>query len=114
MDARISSGDFMPRVAIVAAMTIVGCLASAVSRADICHSPNAPSVFPEPATASDADIVAAQLDVKKYLSDMESSLRCMTATHDDSGYNHAVQDMQRIAATFNGVLRAYRARQQKS
>jgi hypothetical protein len=104
----------MPRVAILAAITIAGCLASAASRADICHSPSAPSVFPEPATASDAEIVAAQLDVKKYLSDMESSLKCLTATHDDSGYDHAVQDMQRVATTFNGVLRAFRARQQKS
>jgi hypothetical protein len=104
----------MPRIAILAAITIAGCLASAVSRADICHSPSAPSVFPEPATASDAEMVAAQLDVKKYLSDMESSLKCLTAAHDNQAYDHAVQEMQRAASTFNGVLRAFRARQQKS
>jgi hypothetical protein len=104
----------MPKVALIAALAIVGCFGATASRADICHSPSAPNVFPEPATASDSEIVAAQLDVKKYLSDMEGSLKCLSATHDDSGYNHAVQDMQRIATTFNGVLRAYRARQQKS
>lgn len=104
----------MARVAIIAAITIAGCLASAVSRADICRSPSAPGSFPEPATASDADMMAAQLDVKKYLSDMETSLKCLSSTHDDSGYDHAVQDMQRVATTFNGLLRAYRARQQKS
>lgn len=104
----------MPRVAIIAAIAIVGCLVSAASHADICHSPNAPTVFPEPGSASDADIVAAQVNVKKYLADMEASLKCLSTTHNDSGYNHAVEEMQRTATTFNGVLRAYRARQQKT
>lgn len=104
----------MPRVAITTAIMLAGCLGSAVSRADICHSPSAPSTFPEPATASDSEIVAAQQDVKKYLADMENSLKCLTATHNDSGYNHAVEDMQKTATAFNGVLRAYRARQQKT
>jgi hypothetical protein len=103
----------MPKVASVAAI-VIACLGSAVSHADICRSPNAPGAFPEPATASDADIVAAQQDVKKYLADMESSLKCFTATHNDDGYNHAVENMQRTATAFNGVLRAYRARQQKT
>ncbi len=104
----------MSKVAIVAAFTLVGCLCSAASRADICHSPSAPGGFPEAATASDAEILAAQQYVKKYLSDMEQSLKCLAETHNDSGYNHAVEDMQRIATSFNGLLRAYRARQQKS
>jgi hypothetical protein len=104
----------MPRVALIAAVTLAGCLCSAFCHADICHGPSAPTTFPEPATASDADILAAQQNIKKYLADMESALKCFTATHNDAGYNTAVEDMQRIATTFNGVLRAYRARQQKS
>jgi hypothetical protein len=104
----------MARVAIIAAITIVGCLASVPSRASICHSPSAPGAFPEAATASPEDIVAAQLNVKKYLADMESSLKCFTAEHDNGAYDHAVDDMQRVASTFNGLLRAYRARQQKT
>lgn len=104
----------MQKVAFIAAIAVVGFLASAASRADICHSPSAPRTLPEPATASDADMVAAQVDVKKYLADMEGSLKCMSETHDESGYNHALEDMQRVAGAFNGLLRAYRARQQKS
>ena len=83
-------------------------------RADICRGPIAPATFPEPATASDADILAAQQNVKKYLADMEAALKCFSATHNDAGYNNAVEDMQKIATAFNGVLRAYRTRQQKS
>ena len=104
----------MPRVAIIAAITLAGCLHSVLCNAESCHGPSAPSAFPEPATASDADILAAQQNVKKYLADMEGALKCYTATKDYSGYNQAVDDMQKIATTFNGVLRAYRTRQQKT
>ena len=51
---------------------------------------------------------------EKYLADMEAALKCFSATHNDAGYNNAVEDMQKIATAFNGVLRAYRTRQQKS
>ena len=104
----------MPRIAIIAAITFAGCLAPALSHADICHAPSAPTGFPEPGAASDADMLAAQVNGKKYLADMEESLKCLSTTHNDTGYNHAVEEMQRTATSFNGVLRAYRARQQKS
>jgi hypothetical protein len=104
----------MSRVAIVAALIIAGCLCAAASQAETCQRPSVPDNFPEPATASDADIVAAQVYVKKYLADMEDSLKCLNASHNDSGYNQAVDDMRRTAASFNGLLRAYRARQQKT
>ena len=104
----------MPRIANIAAVTIAGCLSSAASHAEICRGPSTPTTFPEPATASDADILAAQQNVKKYLADMEAELKCFSATHNDAGYNRAVEDMQRIATAFNGVLHAYRTRQQKS
>lgn len=104
----------MSRVSIIGAIAMAGCLASAASRAEICRSPSSPGILPEPATASDADMIAAQVHVKKYLSDMETSLKCFRESHDDSGYDNAVLDMQKVAAAFNGVLRAYRARQQKT
>ena len=79
--------------------------------ADSCHGPVAPSSFPEPATATEQDILAAQQSVKRYLSDMESALKCMDAEHNDTAHNRAVDDMQKTAATFNNVLRAFKARQ---
>ncbi len=79
--------------------------------ADGCHAPSAPSNFPEPATATEQAILAAQQSVKQYLTDMEATLKCVDAAHNDSAHNMAVDDMQKTAAKFNSVLRAYRARQ---
>ena len=79
--------------------------------ADTCHAPGAPSSFPEPTTATEQDIVAAQQAVKRYLSDMESALKCMDAEHNDAAHNNAIDDMQKTAAKFNTVLRAFKARQ---
>jgi hypothetical protein len=79
--------------------------------ADTCHAPSAPSNFPEPVTATEQDILAAQQSVKQYLTDMEATLKCFDAAHNDSAHNMAVDDMQKTASKFNSVLRAYRARQ---
>jgi hypothetical protein len=79
--------------------------------AESCHGPSAPTSFPEPSTATEQDILAAQQSVKQYLSDMESALKCMDAEHNDTAHNNAVDDMQKVATKFNGVLRAYKARQ---
>jgi hypothetical protein len=79
--------------------------------ADSCHEPSAPTNFPEPTTATEQDIVAAQQSVKQYLSEMESALKCMDAAHNDVAHNIAIDDMQKAAARFNSVLRAFRARQ---
>lgn len=94
-----------------AVLTLAGCLLTAAAYADSCHAPSAPSSFPAPATASEQDILAAQQSVKKYLADMEDTLKCFTAAHNDAGYNHAVDDMQKTAGSFNTVLRAFKARQ---
>lgn len=93
---------------ILAAM---GSLYAATSSADSCHGPSAPSAFPDPSTATEQDILAAQQSVKQYLTDMESVLKCVDSAHNDSAHNAAVDDMQKIATKFNSVLRAYRSRQ---
>ena len=101
----------MRRFVPVLVFASAGSLFASVGFADGCHGPAAPSNFPEPTTATEQDIVAAQQSVKQYLSDMESALKCMDAQHNDSAHNTAVDDMQKTASKFNSVLRAYRARQ---
>ncbi len=90
--------------------TIVG-LCACPCLADSCSGPSAPTDFPEPATATEQDILAAQQSVKQYLNDMESTLKCIDAKHNDVAHNSVVDDMQKTAAKFNSVLRAFRARQ---
>ncbi|HWJ36685.1 MAG TPA: hypothetical protein VNR70_15570 [Steroidobacteraceae bacterium] len=98
---------------IIALLTLVsvGTLYANTSLADSCHGPSAPTNFPDPATATEQDILAAQQSVKQYLTDMESVLKCVDTAHNDHGHDVAVDDMQKTAAKFNTVLRAFRARQ---
>ena len=102
----------MRRVVTVAFLATVGCLCALRAVADGCQSPAPPTAFPEPATANERDILAAQDSVKKYLSDMETVLKCMDAAHSDRARNLAIDDMRQVAAKFNTVLKAFRARQQ--
>jgi hypothetical protein len=102
----------MRRVVTVVLVTTVGCLYALPGVADGCQSPAPPTAFPEPSTANERDILAAQDSVKKYLTDMEAVLKCMDAAHNDRARNLAVDDMREAAARFNTVLRAFRARQQ--
>jgi hypothetical protein len=92
-------------------LTAVGSLYATTGLADSCHGPSAPSTFPDPSTATEQDILAAQQTVKKYLTDMESVLKCVDAAHNDLAHNVAIDDMQKTAAKFNTVLRAYRSKQ---
>ncbi|MGB6307442.1 MAG: hypothetical protein WBF89_06575 [Steroidobacteraceae bacterium] len=101
----------MTRFVSLLAIASAGCLCATVAMADSCHGPNAPASFPEPATATEQDILAAQQSVKQYLSDMETTLKCFDAAHNDNAHNTAVDDMQKVATKFNTVLRAYKARQ---
>ena len=89
----------------------VGSLYATAGLADGCHGPSAPSAFPDPATATEQDILAAQQSVKQYLTEMESVLKCMDSAHNDSAHNAAIDDMQKTATKFNTVLRAYRSKQ---
>jgi hypothetical protein len=72
-----------------------------------CRAPAAPDKFPEPQTATEENMVAAQQMVKSYLAEMETALKCMDNTRHDA----ALDDMKKVAAKFNTVLRAYRAKQ---
>jgi hypothetical protein len=76
-----------------------------------CHGPTAPTTFPESATATEQEVLAAQQSVKQYLSQMETALKCMSDAHLDQNRDLAIDEMQKVAAKFNIVLRAYRARQ---
>jgi hypothetical protein len=84
---------------------------SVTGLADSCHGPSAPTNFPEPSTATADDILAVQQSVKQYLTDMEVALKCLDAAHNDHARDLAVDDMQKTAAKYNSVLRAYKARQ---
>jgi hypothetical protein len=92
-------------------LTAVGSLYATTSLADSCHGPSAPSTFPDPSTATEQDILAAQQTVKQYLTEMESALKCMDAAHNEMAHNIAIDDMQKTAAKFNTVLRAFKSRQ---
>lgn len=91
-------------------LAAVGSLYATAGLADICHGPSAPSTFPDPSTATEQDILAAQQSVKQYLTEMESVLKCVDSLHNYSAHDAAVDDMQRIAAQFNTVLHAYRSK----
>ncbi|HME39405.1 MAG TPA: hypothetical protein VKG63_10645 [Steroidobacteraceae bacterium] len=101
----------MRRIVPLLILMSAGNLGATAVLADSCHGPSAPTNFPEPSTATDKDILAAQQSVKQYLSDMETAIKCMDAQHNDQAHNNAVDDMQKTATKFNSVLRAYKARQ---
>ena len=92
-------------------LAAVGSLYATMGFADNCHGPSAPTNFPDPSTATEQDILAAQQSVKQYLTDMETVLKCVDSAHNDTAHNTAVDDMQKIALKFNIVLRAYRSKQ---
>ena len=101
----------MRRIVPLLILAATGSLYAATGLADSCHGPSAPSTFPDPSTASEQDILAAQQSVKQYLTDMESVLKCVDSAHNDRAHDAAIDDMQKTAAKFNTVLRAYKARQ---
>ena len=93
------------------AILVAGGFLASTAMAGSCNSPAAPNSFPDAATASQADMLAAQQSVKDYLSQMEGVLKCTEASHDDRVHDIALEDMQKVAAKFNAVLKAYRAKQ---
>jgi len=78
--------------------------------ANACDAPKEPGSLPDPATASEPDMVAAQANVKQYLTGMEARLKCLESTKDTDRYNDSVSQMQKVAGKFNAIVRAYRAR----
>ena len=92
-------------------LAAAGSLYATTGLADSCHGPSAPNAFPDPSTATEQDILAAQQTVKQYLTEMETVLKCVDSAHNDHAHNAAIDDMQKTATKFNTVLRAYRSKQ---
>jgi hypothetical protein len=93
------------------AFLVAGGLLSFSAMAGSCNSPSAPNSFPDAATANQTDMLAAQQSVKDYLNQMEAVLKCTEASHDDRVHDIALDEMQKVAAKFNAVLKAFRAKQ---
>lgn len=100
----------MVRANKTAMWVLAGALQAATAWAG-CELPVEPAVLPDPAKATDAEMVSAQQTVKQYLGGMESRLKCLEAAKDTDKYNDSVVQMQKVASKFNSVVRAYRARQ---
>jgi hypothetical protein len=89
----------------VGQLTAFSCLGA------VCIPPPAPRGFPSPETATEQEIATVRIAVKRYLADMENTLECFDAAHQDYAHNMAVDDMERTAAKFNALLRAFRTHQ---
>lgn len=71
-----------------------------------CSKPAAPEL-PDPATAVTPQMVKAQNDVKAYMEQADTYLKCnINATQ----HNAMVKEMKSLADEFNGIIRAYKAR----
>lgn len=99
----------MARASAVVIGLLLGTMWATASLA--CDNPNEPNGFPDPAKASEPEMVTAQQGVKSYLTGMEARLKCLEAAKDTDKYNDSVAQMQKVAGKFNAVVRAYRARQ---
>ncbi len=76
-----------------------------------CTPPAPPAAFPKLETATELDMAAARKSVRRYLADMENTLECLDAAHEDHAHALAVDDMEKTAAKFNALVQAFRARQ---
>jgi soluble cytochrome b562 len=100
-----------------------------------CTYPRAPASLPDGNAASMEEMVAGQKDVKQYMADMDTYLKCLDgekaaplaegATEEQKKeyerveqirvqkHNAAVTEMEGVADRFNTQLRAFRARTAK-
>jgi hypothetical protein len=100
-----------------------------------CTYPRAPASLPDGNVASMEEMVAGQQDVKQYMADMDTYLKCLEGTKAPAlpagtpadqkkeherieqirvqKHNAAVGEMESVAERFNTQLRAYRARSTK-
>ncbi|WP_119677303.1 hypothetical protein [Indioceanicola profundi] len=100
------------RTALLAAALFI---APATAMAE-CTLSSAPQI-PDGASATDAEMVAAQQAVKSYLTETQEFLGCLEAesrgrTTSDftKRYNEASERMEKLAADFNKQLRAFKSR----
>ncbi len=71
-----------------------------------CSKPSAPAL-PDPQTAVTPQMVKAKNDIKEFLSNAESYLKCNITTNQ---HNAMVDEMKSVADDFNEIIRAYKAR----
>lgn len=72
-----------------------------------CDKPAAPEL-PDPASAVTAQMIKAKNDVKAYLDAANSYIECVKGNA--SRHNAMVDEMEKVAATFNEAVRTYKAR----
>jgi soluble cytochrome b562 len=99
-----------------------------------CTYPRAPASLPNGAIASMEEMVEGQKQVKQYMADMDTYLKCLDQTKSEAPagasaeqkkesdrleairvqkHNAAVGEMEAVAERFNEQLRTFRARQSK-
>ena len=108
------------KISVLGLVAAAGCFS--VSAFAACEQPSMVSV-PDGATASMDELLAAQGDVKAYMSEMEGYLACLNEELEGAGedapaefkslmvnrHNSGVTEMETVAAAFNEQVQAYRA-----
>ncbi|MBB3167416.1 hypothetical protein [Simiduia aestuariiviva] len=79
--------------------------------AQACVKPNAPEL-PDPASAVTAQMIKAKNDVKAYLDAANGYIDCVKGSA--SRHNAMVDEMEKVADTFNAAVRTYKERMTKA
>lgn len=74
--------------------------------ASACDKPSAP-VLPDPNSAVTPQMVKAKNEVQEYITKAEAYLSCV---NDASKHNAMVDEMKKVADTFNGAIRVFKER----
>ena len=104
------------------ASCVVGIAAYSSFAVAACETPKIPSI-PEGKTSTNAQMVAGQDEVKAYMAAMNDYLACVDGEASAKGedapaeykalmvdrHNTAVTEMERVAATFNEQVKAFKA-----
>jgi hypothetical protein len=120
----------------LAALLALGALFAAPASFAACTYPHTPGKFPDGATASQDEMVAAQGEVKQFMADMDAYLKCIDeenpaakpSTLNDAQkkeqearekvrvqkHNAAVSDEDAVADRFNTQLHIWKDRQAKN
>ncbi|BFM10557.1 hypothetical protein R50072_07100 [Simiduia litorea] len=76
-----------------------------------CDKPTAPEL-PDPANAVTAQMIKAKNDVKTYLDAANGYIDCVKGSA--SRHNAMIEEMEKVADTFNNAVRAYKERMAKA
>ncbi len=89
---------------VAAALVLSTTLYSGMTMA--CTKPEAP-VLPDADTAVTAQMIKAKNEVKAYMANAQAYLECVKSTRE---HNAMVDEMQKLADSFNSIVRDYKAR----